>query len=76
MKVFYFFDFFELVMSNPSPKPRPTSSEIGMNLFKMFEIPKYVFISKGFCDAKDDMDEIFEFQIGRASCRERVYVLV
>ena len=48
---FYWF-FFELVMSNHSPKPRPTSSEIGTNLFTMFEIPKYVFISKGFCDAK------------------------
>ena len=58
---FIFLIFFELVMSNPSPKPRPTSSEIGRNLFKIFAIPKYVFISKGFCDAKDDMDEIFEF---------------
>ena len=61
VNVFLFFIFFELVMSNPSPKPRPTSNEIGRYLFKMFEIPKYVFISKGFCDAKDDMDEIFEF---------------
>ena len=37
VKVFYFFDFFELIMSNPSPKPRPTSSEIGRNLFKILK---------------------------------------